>query len=312
MIKVKNIVAALLAAACVVSFASCAKKVQGVERPSGDAALELTQVNSDFKLKITKAEYDYYYLNFLAEGVGAEEASEKTLTELKRIGAIFSLAKEHGVSLEKEEREALDAELDATVENLGGKEKFEEGLSEYNMTGELYVCLSQMNSLEAALRTYVTDEVSGIIKSDDATVEADIKERFIAAKQILIANDEGDDVDENRALAADILAKLEAGQDFDTLAEEYGEDDSMDLTYGRYFTDGMFPEAFENAAKKLAVGEMSGIIESEVGFHVILRMPIDDSYVDKNFNALRYYYLNRTFNEMLEERAGELNAVYDD
>ncbi len=312
MIKVKIIVAAALAAACVVSFASCTKHVQGVDRPSGDAALELTQVNSDFKLKITQSEYDYYYLNFLAEGIGAEEAADKTLAELKRIGAIFSLAEEHGVSLEKEERKAVEAELEATIENFGGKEKFEEGLAEYNMTRELYVSLSQMNSLEIALRTYVTDEVSGVIKSDDETVESDIAENFIAAKQILIANDEGDDVDENRALAADILAKLAAGQDFDALAEEYGEDDSMDITYGRYFTDGMFPEAFENAAKRLAVGEMSELIESEVGFHIILRMPIDDAYIDENFNTLRYYYLNRTFNEILEERAGELNVVYDD
>lgn len=312
MIKVKNIVAAALAAACVVSFSSCGEKLQGVDRPSGETALEMSYAEGDFEFKVTKAEYDYYYLNFLAEGAGAEQASEKTLAELKRIGAIFSLAEEYDVSLGKEEREAVENELEATIEGFGGKKQFEEGLAEFNMTRELYLSLSQFNSLEIALRTFVTDEVSGIIKSDDATVEKDISENFIAAKQILISNDDGDDVDENRKLAAELADRLSAGEDFDSLAAEYGEDEDMDPVYGRYFTHGMYPEVFESTAEKLSVGETSGVVESEIGFHIILRMPIDDGYVDENFNKLRYYFLNRSFNEMVEERMGQLSVAFND
>lgn len=298
----------MLAAGCILLFAACSQRVQGVDRPEGKIALELTEKDSDFKLEVTKAEYDYYYLNFLGEGIGADEAEARTLAELKRIAAIYSLAKEHEVELDEDGRKAAEAEMNVAIERVGGEKEFNEGLAEFNMTKELYVSLSQMNSLEVILRDYVTDEASGVIRSDDDTVEADIKENFIAAKQILIANDEGDDIDENRELAASIVAKLSEGGDFDELLAEYGEDKSMDAEYGRYFTDGMFPEAFENAAKELSVGEMSQVVESEVGFHIILRMPIEDEYVDENFNTLRYYYLNRCFNEMLEERVGDLEV----
>lgn len=312
MIKVKSIIATLLCAGCILSLASCSDRVQGVDRPGGKTAMVLTEESSDFKLEITEDEYDYYYLNFLAEGIGTEEAKEKTLDELKRIGAIYSLAKEHEVSLDSDARKTVEADVDAAIEQIGGEKKFKEGLSEFNMTKEIYISLSQMNSLEIALRDYVTDEVSGVIRSDDDTVEADIRENFIAAKQILISNDDGDDLESNRALAADIAAKLADGADFDELVSQYGEDKSMDAEFGRYFTDGMFPEAFEDAAEELSVGEMSGVVESDVGFHIILRMPIDDGYIDENFNQLRYYYLNRCFNEMLEERAGDIEVEYKD
>ena len=298
--------AAALAAVCVFSFASCSSKLQGVERPSGKAAVTLTHKESGLKLDVTQKEYDYYYLNFLAEGIGADKATEKTEAELRRIGAIYSLAKEHDVTIDEDARKLVKADLDAAIEKVGGEKKFNEGLGEFNMTKDIYLSLSQMNSLEIALREYITDEISGVIKSDDKTVEGDIKENFFAAKQILISDDEGEDHEANRARANDIYAQLSDGADFDALLAEYGEDKSMDAEYGRYFTHGMFPDAFESAVADLEIGEMSGVIETEVGFHIVVRMPIDEGYVDDNFNQLRYYYLNRCFNELLEERSAEL------
>lgn len=312
MIKVKVIVAAALAAACLISFCSCGSRTQGVERVNGDTVLELKHTESDFSISFSDTEYDYYYLNFLAEGIGADEAAENTLAELKRLGAIFSVAAEYEVTLDKDDREEVGQNIESLVGSFEDDEDFDSALAEYNMTRELYTSLSQINMLETNLREYVIDEASGIIKSDDVTVESDIAQNFIAAKQILISNDDGDDSEENRFLANDILAKLEAGEDFDALVEEYGEDENMDAQYGRYFTHGMFPDEFEEAALSLGEGELSGVIESDVGFHIILRMPIDDEYVEDNFETLRYYYLNRVFNEMLEERAGEFNAEYND
>lgn len=309
MIKVKRILAALLAAICLVSLISCSSKIQGVERPSGKTALKLAHGSTDFEMDVTDDEYDYYYLNFLAEGIGADAASEKTEAELRRIGAIYSLAKEHGVALDSDDRKAVKAEVEAAIEQVGGEDKFNEGLAEFNMTKELYLSLSQMNALETVLREYVIDEVSGVIKADDKTVEEDVRQNFFAAKQILISNDKGDDVDSNRELANDIYARLSEGADFDAMVSEYGEDKSMDAGFGRYFTDGMFPEAFEDAVAGLEIGEMSGVIESEVGFHIALRMPIDEGYLDENFNTLRYYYLNRCFNELVAERSGELELT---
>lgn len=312
MIRVKAFTAAALAAACLISFASCAKKVQGVERPDGEVMLELKHTETGFTYEVIKGEYEYYYNNYLAEGVGAEEAEEKTLAELRHSAAVCSYAAEHEIELDKDDRKQVKAEIDTVIAAFENKAAFEEGLADYNMTLELYTSLAQLNALETMVREFVTNEVSALIKSDDETVEADIEENFIAAKQILVSNDEGDDVEDNRALANDILNRLEAGEDFDALVAEYGEDKSMDAEYGRYFTHGMFPDEFEQAALALEVGERSGVVESYVGFHIILRMPIDSEYVDDNFETLRYYFLNRRFNEMIAERAQELEIEYKD
>ena len=57
-------------------------------------------------------------------------------------------------------------------------------------------------------------------------------------------------------------------------------------------------------------GERSGVVETGVGFHIVKRLAIDPEYVDANFETLRYYYLNRAFNEMLAARAESLEAVW--
>ena len=88
MIKVKSIIATLLCAGCILSLASCSDRVQGVDRPGGKTAMVLTEESSDFKLEITEDEYDYYYLNFLAEGIGTEEAKEKISKLEKEIADI--------------------------------------------------------------------------------------------------------------------------------------------------------------------------------------------------------------------------------
>ena len=285
---------------------SC-NKALGVDRPSGKTILHIGDWG------VTETEYGYFLTNHKENGAADDDsADEAALYDLRRECAVLTLAKQYGVELGDAARERVEQEIDSAASALGGDDKFEAGLAEFGMTRGLYRYLLQLKELESSLRAYLTDEASGIIVSDDKTVLNDIRENFIAAKQILISNDEGDDPEENRALAGEILSRLEAGEDFDELCAEYNEDANMDAEYGRYFTAGMFPSQFEDAARALEIGEHSGVVETSVGYHIILRVGLDDGYIDKNFENLRYYFLNRRFNEILEEKIASLEVVRED
>lgn len=78
--------------------------------------------------------------------------------------------------------------------------------------------------------------------------------------------------EEAQALAERLKAQIEAGGDFRALAQEHSDCPSSarggDL--GKFGKGQMVPE-FEQAAFALAFTEVSGIVESPFGFHIIQR-----------------------------------------
>ncbi|MDR0817687.1 MAG: peptidylprolyl isomerase [Clostridiales Family XIII bacterium] len=74
-----------------------------------------------------------------------------------------------------------------------------------------------------------------------------------------------------RAAIEAVLAKAKAGDDFAALAKEYSEDDSAEDggDLGFFAEDGSMVPEFEEAAFALKVGEISDIVETEFGYHII-------------------------------------------
>ena len=78
---------------------------------------------------------------------------------------------------------------------------------------------------------------------------------------------------EKEALAKEILEKIKEGGSFAKLAEQYSIDGSRrrggDLGF---FGKGMMVREFENAAFALNKGEVSGVVKTEFGYHIIKRL----------------------------------------
>jgi parvulin-like peptidyl-prolyl isomerase len=78
---------------------------------------------------------------------------------------------------------------------------------------------------------------------------------------------------EAQKLAAQIASMAKAGENFSALVAQYSDDasnkDRMG-SVGKFKRDGMV-KPFSDAAFMLAVGETSGVVETEFGFHVIKR-----------------------------------------
>ena len=74
-----------------------------------------------------------------------------------------------------------------------------------------------------------------------------------------------------RAKMDGILARARKGEDFAALAKETTEDQNSKETGGLYadFTRGRMVKSFEDAAFSVPVGQISGIIETPYGYHIL-------------------------------------------
>lgn len=85
----------------------------------------------------------------------------------------------------------------------------------------------------------------------------------LGAKHILV---------EKEFEAKDVLKKLEQGESFEKLAKDFSQCGSAkeggDLGL---FSKGMMVKPFEKAVLELKVGEVSGIVPTQFGYHIILR-----------------------------------------
>ncbi len=99
-------------------------------------------------------------------------------------------------------------------------------------------------------------------------------------KHILIKNAENaDEEDKDRdykALAQEVMDKVNAGEDFEALIAEYNEDAGMESNPEGYIIgadfEGVYDEAFQKAAAELKKeGDVSGMAEGTYGIHIIKR-----------------------------------------
>lgn len=76
---------------------------------------------------------------------------------------------------------------------------------------------------------------------------------------------------EIKAKAEDLLKQIKAGADFAELAKKYSEDPGTASNGGEldWITHGQTVESFEKTAFSLKPGEISGVITTEYGFHIV-------------------------------------------
>lgn len=161
---------------------------------------------------------------------------------------------------------------DVKVDDAQIKARYDKDSSHYTVPERVsidYLDLSvadlakDIHPSEADLKKYYTDHLA-----DFGTQETR------RARHILIAVDKGADdkaVAAARAKAEDILKKLHNGASFADLAKKYSEDPGSAAQGGDlgYFGRGVMDPAFEKAVYALSPGQVSGIVRSAFGFHII-------------------------------------------
>lgn len=281
--------------------------------PDSDTAVTVNGVDIPNELYLYWLAYDCYYLDsyYYQYGVAADFTDQSTVDYLRSdvqeavtyYAILPQLCADNGITITDEQEAEFQAQVDAYVEE-NGDGSYERllqgaGLSEDNFhTVNTY----------GYLFTNLADQLVGEPTDDD--LEQYVTDNGIyAVKHILLQTTDEDVTDddgnvtqtaeeynaEQLALAEDLLSQLQGFETmesrddydsfedfFDTLMNEFSEDGrdsdgNLSAPDGYVATPGQMIEEFETASMALEPGQLSDIVETSVGYHIILRLPVDAS-----------------------------------
>ncbi|MBQ3065343.1 MAG: peptidylprolyl isomerase [Clostridia bacterium] len=294
----------------------------GSTYPDAEDFITLSSADGSYSAEISLDEYRYYFLSckeaydggddsFWEENPDIKESiREYVLRELLRTYALLAECEKNAFVLTEEDVDYINMENAKFVSSMGDYDTFCLLLESYYLTPYLYNKLGEYSMLGPKLSQYYIDNKVLLTEDEDIRAYFDT-DALIRCKHILISNDEGEDIEANRQLANDILARINNGEDFDALMLEYTEDPGVKSSPdGYYFFRGEMVESFEDASFALAVGEMSDIVESDFGFHIILRCEKEASYIDANFAALKSSYSDYRIYQIFDEVTADWVVTY--
>lgn len=139
---------------------------------------------------------------------------------------------------------------------------------------------------------FTTEYISSSV-NDEILSQANkqYEENYVTAKHVLVTFD-GRTKAEAKKIIDTVLKKAKKGDNFDKLIEEYCEDPGMKANPDGYtFTKGQMVEEFEKAAFELKVGEISGIVETTYGYHIIKKealLPAGEDLINAMAEQINY------------------------
>lgn len=250
------------------------------------------------------------------------EAAEFVRTEafnmVKQQLVLENLCKEQGLKLSAAALMQIDDQYEEDEEYYG-REGYIAEIHKLGLTEEGYDRVTRAAYLYPMLLDAYADPESPLYADDETIAAFAAEQGYITADHILIPSIDlatreplsDEEAAENRALIEDLLWQLRDSRDpialFQKLADEYSQDTGR-LTNpdGYTFKEGTMVENFDYSARMLEEGEYSDIVETEYGYHIILRKPLD---VAAAAEAARDAYYDQAFNAEVDKADMELTAA---
>lgn len=262
----------------------------------------------------------------LSDGMSvADYVKASVLSSVKQHLVLENLANKYGVTLTEGQESAM-ADSDQTyIDQYGSEEAFEEEIAKLGMRRETYDRVARSNYLYQDLYELYNTEGSALYASNEDLAVYAADQNYITADHILLSTKDlttgealtDEQKAEKKALAEEIKQKLDACEGdideltalFQELADQYSEDPGRE-TYptGYTFTTGSMVQEFEDAAYALSEGEVSEVVESSLGYHILLRLPLDKSAAA---DEVREEYFTNFIAEQVDAAAMATSADYD-
>ena len=212
---------------------------------------------------------------------------------------------------EEEILEAVQKDVEATAEEQGGNGKYKTWLSDNAFSDRLYrFYLASDYCAKELLFVLISD--LGIIPDDDKSIKEYMhSDKFIRTNHIYISDTSGEGLALAQKLSAELNVSDDPATDIILMKGRYCDDWTMTTTHGKYFArySSDLPEEYELAAFELDEGEVSDVVTTDKGYYVILRLELEEAYLNAKFDDFKDDILGSEFNKILNEYMAKLEFV---
>ena len=234
---------------------------------------------SQYVLGITSSYISYYGEEFFADSTAFEYVLDQAKQYFTDYYTLLAWAEEEGYTLTAEDEQYVSETMAGVKANYGSDEAYQQALAESGLTEELYYDLLCKDVVRINFVNSLYDPATSPYVVAEEDLPAFCEENGIyGAKHIFFLFGEDDNADlAVQRRAQEVLARLNAGEDFDALMHEFSEDPGLaEYPNGYTFGEGEMVDQFYEGTATLAIGEHSGIIASDSGgYHIILRVEPD-------------------------------------
>lgn len=281
-----------------------------------DENISIEDFNKNFK--IIERDYSQSY----PEDIWSKEFNGKTFLEIIQEQILDNLVTEAVIKQDaiKKEIEIDDAQVDEVYKSFEEQISKDEELKKfYEEQGIDEAFVKKQLRVNLIMQKHQTMLLEELKLNDAATLEEMLKDYVyqVEAQHILIMPEEGA-ADAEKADAAakkkaeEILAKVKAGEDFGALAKENSMDPGSAANNGSlgYFGRGQMVPQFEDASFALNVGDISELVKTDYGYHIIKvtgKKTIEDAKADLSAEQ----FINAKIQAQDEIKQSKIMEYYD-
>ncbi len=244
----------------------------------GDAAAVVNGVPipmEELDQAVERVTNQYKQFGMPFDSTKVDSLKEQLLDTMVKTELLYQESKEAGFVLTEEE---LEDEIQTIKDQYPDEETFQKILEGQGLTNETFIDQMARN---LTIRDYIEDRAAkreGPTEEEKEQYYEEHKEEYkhaeeVAARHILLQTDKEappDSLEKKKEKMESLLQRVKEGEDFAELAKEHSDCPSApkggDLGF---FSRGMMVKPFEEAAFSLEVGEVSDVVKTSYGYHII-------------------------------------------
>lgn len=276
----KKIVSVFLALVCVCMFSTAcfqvSKKVcatiDGHKIYSGDFEPFLNYVKMQVANTYDSTADNFWDTKIIDGDTARAFVYDMSFQELLRQTIISELAEERGITLSDEDKAAIKSSKDSLAQQFGGDtQSYEYALKQEGLSDKFLDNLMTNAKYEELLYNKIIGE------NDEAKLRSFYENDMVLVKHILIqivpTQNEGEGEQAALTKANEILELIKNGGNFDELVAEHSQDPGSTAYPSGYLvaSSSSFIEGFKSAALALQLDQVSELVKTDYGYHIIKR-----------------------------------------